>query len=173
MLPNTPLVKQVGYNTITLRKLHEIEETGKRFVQLDYDYQLPNNMDMAPGKYVFDPRNAWVMRQSHLAYKDKVKQKAIITYSKVQSEIPLIDEIEYSREDGDGTTFRQHYKVLEIIPGPVDEEEFTLEHYGLATPKQRSKLYWILFWNGIFILLLLLAIGLRIGARYLRSNAAK
>jgi len=145
-----------------IRDAVELNENGRRFVRISYDFNKPNQPKNQTGYFVLDPERFWLVTEQE--YTVSTSKSALTTKCKYEyhqvGDLPLLARMTTIKTS---PFFPDHRSVtttsFRFTREAADEMEFTLTAFGLPEPygvewKRRTPRYiWILVGAGGFVLL--------------------
>jgi len=114
------------------------EAGGEKLARLEFEWLSDGSERSLHGSLVFAPGDCWALREHRIEGNTEgwvaVRR---IDYEGKHGRVPLVKRLTSWVEDRDGNqiwtdTSRVLVEVLEIVPGPIPEEEFTLRAFGLT-----------------------------------------
>lgn len=162
-----------------VKELTRTTRDGRELVRLLYAWELPPKpaIGQGPLQYVrwfhFAPNDGWALQEYGWGPPQFPNSfRAAIEYQGEQDGVPLVRRAEYWRQDRHGKRSEVvTFEVDELVPGPVSEEDFTLDAFGFADVGKRGfPTYLILLAAGV--LAALAAVAFRYLARRRQSARA-
>ncbi len=133
---------------------------GKRIKKIKLKWREENDAIQRYSWFIFYPDDSWALKEySHFATGIADAEGCQVEYINKINDIPLVNKVEYWRVDNNGVKHKKIYcEVIEIIPGPVPEKEFTLAEFGLpdivpVEEKYRARFYYLLI-GGLLLVVL-------------------
>jgi hypothetical protein len=132
-VPLTEVVKEPGF---TVTSFGSVDRPGEFLARIEYEHRLeePSPGVTYSGWIIFAPQQCWAIRESCEGIKG-TERKGVrqITYEGSVQGVPLLKHILLTTQGPpDASGGETSIEVLELIPGPVPEEEFTLAAFGLS-----------------------------------------
>lgn len=184
---SVPLSKLMSDPSFRLLGVSEVDERGKKCVKIEYDCD-ESVVKVGPGWVVVSPEEGWAIRsyECHLTNDKRpdFRRYGTVEYGGMIDGVPIPTRVEYrlksARESGPlkGVYDVTHkYQFDKIAFESTPEIEFTLSYFGLPEAgtlgKDRSSGQAGMWFMGLGLMALVVALGARYGARILeRSRAA-
>jgi len=118
--------------------------------------------------FLFAPERSWACRGYR--YGTVNPECAEIEYEAEVDGIPLVKSALYWKEDKGKRVNMTRAKVTRLIPGPVPEDQFTLEAFGIAEPQERAGRAWKYAVAGALLLMVALVLGFWRSGRFHRGR---
>lgn len=150
-------------------------ESGERLVEMSVEGVTSYDREWS-GRFVFHRDASWALKECIFGHSDGGEAEATLhcqlEYNGAEDGIPLLKRATHWQEEGSErrAVAMEVCNIEKIVPGPIDEAEFTAEAIGLKIGEHRAswtRRLWLLL-AAVFLVLALIIIG-RGGRRHGRA----
>ncbi len=141
------------------------DESGERLVEISLEGVTIEDRKWF-ARFVFHRDASWALKESIYGHSDVLEDEGTyhcqLEYDGAEDGIPLLKSASHWREIGpeQRVIMTEVCNIEKIVPGPVDEAEFTVEAIGLKIGEQRAnwtRRLWLLL-SCVFMILVLVVI---------------
>ena len=134
---------------LTITAIDDDSASGEQLTKVSYERHstIDNQRMQQYGWLTFYPNRCWAFHEYSIGAKEPTgtRLRAVVDYNGERDGVPLLTKAEYWYESGAERkrSLAQTFDVSRIVPGAVDESEFTLSAFNLPeVGRQKSYFGW-------------------------------